>query len=249
MKTRNLKPNLSVARIYSVRLLGLALALSLISTTNQFASAVDACQSEPTGVQCITSKASSAQVVVNKTRPLQPISYYPSDLVKVSSKFNPYGRIVRKAAANAIVAMGNQMKADGQGTLIVQSGFRSYSSQKSIHAAKVRALGKVKGENLAARPGYSEHQTGLAVDFAAKGVSSLNISFAKTKAGIWLAANAYRYGFVLRYPKGKISITGYQFEPWHFRFVGVEVATAMHDAGVTTLEEYYSLPAAPGYLN
>jgi D-alanyl-D-alanine carboxypeptidase len=102
---------------------------------------------------------------------------------------------------------------------------------------------------LAARPGYSEHQTGLAVDFAARGVSTLQVSFAKTKAGIWLAANAYRYGFVLRYPSGKTAITGYSFEPWHFRYVGVEVATAMHDQNIQTLEEFYALPAAPSYLN
>ena len=72
---------------------------------------------------------------------------------------------------------------------------------------------------------------------------------AKTKAGIWLAANAYRYGFVLRYPSGKTSITGYSFEPWHFRYVGIDVATAMHDQNIQTLEEFYGLPAAPGYLN
>ena len=238
MKTRNLMANHRVARIYSVRLLGLVLALSLTPLASVGASAVE-----------VIDTPTSNQVVVNKTRPLKPITYYPNDLVRVSAKFNPYGRIVRKEVAAAVVSMGNQMIADGQGTLIVQSGFRSYGSQKTIHNAKVRALGKIKGENLAARPGYSEHQTGLAIDFAARGVNSLTIGFANTKAGKWLAANAYRYGFVLRYPKGKTAITGYQFEPWHFRFVGVTVATAMHDANVATLEEYYSLPAAPGYLN
>lgn len=249
MKTRNLKPNHSVARIYSVRALALALALSLTALTSQNASALGVCTVDAQSVACVTSKVSSLQVVVNKTRPLNPATYYPSDLVKVSGKFNPYGRIVRKEVAAAVLTMGNQMQADGQGTLIVQSGFRSYGSQKTIHDSKVRALGKVKGENLAARPGYSEHQTGLAIDFAAKGVSSLNIGFANTKAGKWLAANAYKYGFVLRYPKGKSAITGYQYEPWHFRYVGVQVATAMHDGNVATLEEYFALPAAPGYLN
>jgi D-alanyl-D-alanine carboxypeptidase len=192
--------------------------------------------------------ASSYQVVVNKIRPLKPVTYRPSDLVKVP-KFNPYARIVRREVSSAIVLLGNDMKAAGQGTLIVQSGYRSYSSQTTIHRAKVRALGKVHGEKLAARPGYSEHQTGLAVDFAARGVSTLQVSFAKTKAGVWLAANAYRYGFVLRYPAGKTAVTGYSFEPWHFRYVGVQTATAMHDQAVTTLEEFYSLPSAPNYLN
>jgi D-alanyl-D-alanine carboxypeptidase len=147
------------------------------------------------------------------------------------------------------VKLGDAMKAAGQGTLIVQSGYRSYESQRTIHNAKVRALGKVRGENLAARPGFSEHQTGLAVDFAAKGVSTLQSSFAKTKAGKWLAGNAYKFGFVLRYPSGKTSVTGYSYEPWHFRYVGVDLATAMHDQNISTLEEYFSLPAAPGYLN
>jgi D-alanyl-D-alanine carboxypeptidase len=200
-------------------------------------------------VACVTSQVSSLQVVVNKTRPLNPATYYPSDLVKVSGKFNPYGRIVRKEVAAAVLAMGNQMQADGQGTLIVQSGFRSYGSQKTIHDSKVRALGKVKGENLAARPGYSEHQTGLAIDFTARGVTSLNIAFANTKAGKWLAANAYKYGFVLRYPNGKSAITGYQYEPWHFRYVGVQIATTMFVGKVATLEEYFALPAAPAYVN
>lgn len=144
--------------------------------------------------------------------------------------------------------MGNAMKAAGKGTLIVQSGYRSYSSQTQILKDKTRAIGRTKALLLVAKPGYSEHQTGLAADFAAYGVSTLTTSFAKTKAGIWLAANAYQYGFVLRYPKGKTVITGYNFEPWHFRYVGIPVATEMHDQGVQTLEEFYGLPAAPDYL-
>ena len=237
MNARNLMPKQGFALIYSVRAIALLLALSLIAMASVPASATESVDT-----------ASSFQVVVNKTRPLTPVTYRPSDLVRVP-KFNPYSRIVRRDVSAAIVLLGNEMKTAGKGTLIVQSGYRSFSSQKTIHKAKVRALGKVRGERLAARPGYSEHQTGLAVDFAARGVSTLKVSFAKTKAGIWLAANAYRYGFVLRYPSGKTLVTGYSFEPWHFRYVGVEVATAMHDQAITTLEEFYSLPAAPNYLN
>lgn len=248
MKLGNLTTNRVVASFISVRAVTLALLLSLVSLSATPASALDVCAIEPTGVACITSKADSFQVVVNKTRPLSPKSYYPRELVRVP-KFNPLGRIVRKEVSAAIVKLGNQMKADGKGTLVVQSGFRSYASQKQIHASKVSSLGKTKGERLAARPGHSEHQTGLAVDFAAQGVSTLQVSFAKTKAGIWLAANAYKYGFVLRYPYGKTKITGYSYEPWHFRYVGVETSTAMHDQGISTLEEFYALPAAPNYLN
>ena len=248
MKSRIQTKNIGIVRFYSVKVLTFALALSLIAVSPMPASAFGVCTAAPKSVACITSKGDSLQVVVNKTRPLNPRTYNPSDLTKVP-KFNPLGRLVRKQVSNAIVKMGNQMKADGKGTLVVQSGFRDFSSQTRIHNARVRALGKVKGENLAARPGYSEHQTGLAVDFAAAGVSTLKISFAKTKAGLWLAANAYKYGFVLRYPKGKTAITGYQFEPWHFRFVGVTVAKAIHNSGLQTLEEYYQLPAAPNYLS
>jgi D-alanyl-D-alanine carboxypeptidase len=217
--------------------MALVLALSLTALSSIAASAL-----EPIDT------ASSYQVVVNKTRPLNPVTYRANDLVKVP-KYNPYGRILRREVSASVVRLGNAMKSAGKGTLIVQSGYRSYYSQRSILAAKIRAIGKTKALKLVAKPGYSEHQTGLAVDFAARGVSTLNVSFARTKAGIWLAANAYRYGFVLRYPSGKTAITGYSFEPWHFRYVGVTVATAMHDRGIKTLEEFYNLPAAPDYLN
>lgn len=237
MKTRNFIPKQGIARFYSVRAIALVLALSLTALSSVSASAL-----EPIDT------AGSYQVVVNKTRPLNPVTYRASDLVTVP-KYNPYGRILRREVSASVVRLGNAMKAAGKGTLIVQSGYRSYYSQRSILAAKIKAIGKTKALKLVAKPGYSEHQTGLAVDFAARGVSTLNVSFARTRAGIWLAANAYRYGFVLRYPSGKTSITGYSYEPWHFRYVGVTVATAMHDQGITTMEEFYHLPAAPDYLN
>jgi D-alanyl-D-alanine carboxypeptidase len=248
MQTRNRIAKQSVARIYSVKAFALVLALSLSALVAPPASALEACATSATDPNCSISTAGSYQVVVNKVRPLTPVTYQAKDLIRVP-KFNPYGRVVRKAVSKAIVLMGTAMKADGKGTLIVQSGYRSYKSQKTIHNAKVRLLGKIKGENLAARPGYSEHQTGLAVDFAAKGVSTLKVSFAKTKAGIWLAENAYRFGFVLRYPKGETPTTGYSFEPWHFRYVGLDLAKVMHDQNIPTLEAYFSLPAAPNYLN
>jgi len=224
------------------------MVLSLVTISPMPASALGVCTIDPKAVACLTSRGDSLQVVVNKARPLVPKNYYPRELVRVP-KYNPYGRIVRKDVAAAIVKLGNQMQADKQGILIVQSGFRSFSSQTKIHAAKVAVLGIDRGEHLAARPGFSEHQTGLAVDFSAQGVPTLQVSFAKTKAGMWLAENAYKYGFVLRYPYGKTKITGYSYEPWHFRFIGVELATAMHEQAITTLEEFFDLPAAPNYLN
>jgi D-alanyl-D-alanine carboxypeptidase len=248
VKWRNRTNNNVLASFISVRAVALALLISLVSLGAVPASALDVCTIEPNGVACLTTKVDSLQVIVNKAHPLVPKSYHPRELVRVP-KYNPLGRIVRKDVSEAIVKLGNRMKADGKGILFVMSGFRSFGSQSKIHAAKVSSLGKDRGEHLAARPGYSEHQTGLAVDFGAQGVSTLQVSFAKTKAGIWLAANSYKYGFVLRYPYGKTKITGYSFEPWHFRFVGVATATDMHDRGITTLEEFYALPAAPNYLN
>jgi D-alanyl-D-alanine carboxypeptidase len=245
---RNVLSNLGFLRLYSVRAIALALSFSLVIPAVSAQAVPAECPVGVINAACQINNPKSTHVVVNKIRPLTPKNHYPSDLVRVA-KFNPLGRILRKEVAAAIIAMGNQMYADKQGTLVVQSGFRSYSSQVSIHSAKVKSIGKVAAEKLAARPGHSEHQTGLAVDFAAKGVSTLTTSFAKTKAGIWLAANSWKYGFVIRYPKGKTAITGYQFEPWHFRYVGIATSTAMHDQGIQTLEEYYSLSAAPEYLN
>lgn len=234
MKLRNRLSNPAVTRSISVRVVTLALTLSLLSPNANPAFALGACASSPTDAACVIDRPSSYQVVVNKVRPITPSTYQPSDLQKVP-RYNPYGRIVRKSVSSAVVHLGDAMKAAGKGTLVLQSGYRSFYSQKSILAAKVRAIGKTNALKLVAKPGYSEHQTGLAVDFAARGVSTLNVSFAKTKAGIWLAENAYRYGFIVRYPSGKTSITGYSYEPWHFRFVGIDLATAMHDQGISTL--------------
>ena len=147
-----------------------------------------------------------------------------------------------------MLRMARAMKTAGAGTLVLQSAYRSFASQTAVHARQVARLGKAKGEALAARPGFSEHQTGLAADVAAVSQGCvIQICFAKTKAGSWLASNAYLYGFILRYPKGQTAITGYQFEPWHFRFVGVSLAGQMHRDGIKTLESFWKLPAAPAY--
>jgi D-alanyl-D-alanine carboxypeptidase len=185
--------------------------------------------------------ASSLHVVVNKQRPLNPITYKPK-LAKVN------GVSVAASIAEPLRAMAAGMKAARAGTLILNSGYRSFESQTSIHANQVARLGLAAGEALAARPGHSEHQTGLAVDVSAKGQGcAIYPCFAKTTAGKWLAANAYQYGFVLRYFNGQTAVHGYQFEPWHFRYVGVEVATLMKLKRIGVLERFWGLPAAPTY--
>ena len=168
-------------------------------------------------------EAASLWVVVNKQRKLNPVTYLPKSLVKPKS-------------------------TAGAGRLVINSAYRSFASQKSIHAAQVARLGLKAGEALAARPGYSEHQTGLAVDVSAAGQGCvIAVCFSSTKGGKWLAGNSWRYGFILRYPKGRTSVTGYQFEPWHFRFVGIELAAEYKARGSKTLEGFWSLPNAPRY--
>jgi D-alanyl-D-alanine carboxypeptidase len=112
------------------------------------------------------------------------------------------------------------------------SGFRSYAYQQNLYNRYVARDGKAEADRYSARPGHSEHQTGLAMD-----VNSVGQSFAYTSEGKWLAAHAHEYGFIIRYPKGKEDITGYMYEPWHIRYVGVEIAKEITEAGIT-FEEY-----------
>lgn len=191
--------------------------------------------------------ANSLWVVVNKKNPLNPIKYVPKDL-KVVPKNNPSGLRLTKTASDAFIKMIAAAKSAGAGQISVASGYRSYSRQVEIHAEDVRKFGKVAGEKLAARPGFSEHQTGLAVDIYAPGQGCrIRVCFGTTKAGAWVKKNGWKYGFIVRYPDGATPTTGYQYEPWHLRFVGVELSTEMHNTGITVLEKYWDYPAAPKY--
>ena len=153
-----------------------------------------------------------------------------------------------KVTAVALTQMAAGMLKAKAGTLLLNSGYRSFDTQKIVHERQVARLGLKAGEALAARPGYSEHQTGLAADVSAAGQGCvIQVCFATTKAGKWLAANAWQYGFILRYPNGQTATTGYQFEPWHFRYVGVDLATEMKSQNITVLEKFWKLPAAPSY--
>lgn len=115
------------------------------------------------------------------------------------------------------------------------SGYRSYQTQANIYNRYVAKDGKAKADTYSARPGHSEHQSGLALD-----VNSITASFANTKEGKWLAANAHKYGFIIRYGKDKQSITGYIYEPWHIRYVGTELAAAVYESGLC-LEEFFGI--------
>jgi D-alanyl-D-alanine carboxypeptidase len=193
----------------------------------------------------------SIWVVVNKHRPLKPKSYVPK---LVTPKFpsqvsnNPYNLQLAPEAAKAAIAMFADAKAKGAGILFLQSAYRSYKYQIAIHDRDVARYGLKAGEALAARPGYSEHQTGLAADLAAIGQGCrIQVCFGTTKAGKYLATQAWRFGFIVRYPSGRTPTTGYQYEPWHVRYVGIALATEMHNQGVKVLEDFFGLPAAPSY--
>lgn len=129
------------------------------------------------------------------------------------------------------------------------SGFRSYEYQSQLYNGYVSSMGRAEADRSSARPGHSEHQTGLALDFLrTDDACHLESCFAETPEGKWLAANAYKYGFILRYPKDKESVTGYMYEPWHFRYVGTDLAIELHNKNIETLEEYFETGPAPDYL-
>jgi D-alanyl-D-alanine carboxypeptidase len=197
-------------------------------------------------------EADSIWVVVNKQRQISPLKHQPENLVSPAfpkpKVQNPFGLQLRKEAALATEEMASAMAEEGIGTLILNSGFRTYKNQQGLYNRTRDTRGLAVAEKLSARPGHSEHQLGLAADFSVRGQGCvIMVCFGSTEAGIWLAENAHKYGFVLRYPKGYKPITGFQYEPWHFRYVGIELATEMKIKGIKTLEEFWGLDAAPDY--
>jgi D-alanyl-D-alanine carboxypeptidase len=199
-------------------------------------------------------EADSIWVVVNKQRQISPLKYQPVKLVFPAfpkpKLQNPFGLQLREAAALATEEMAAAMTEEGIGTLILNSGFRTFKNQQVLYNRTRDTRGLAVAEKLSARPGHSEHQLGLAADFSVRGQGCvIMVCFGNTEAGRWLAENAHEYGFVLRYPKGFKTTTGFQYEPWHFRYVGVELATEMKIKGIKTLEEFWGLEAAPDYVS
>ncbi|WP_353988649.1 M15 family metallopeptidase [Ruicaihuangia caeni] len=191
--------------------------------------------------------ASSYWVVANKLRPLQPLDYAPDDLVEVPVP-HVYTPQLRKAAADAVVEMFAAFTAETGLQLQSQSAYRSYTTQVDVYNSWVSSLGQAGADRTSARPGHSEHQTGLSIDISSLPAEcALQACFGDTPHGKWLAANAWRFGFTLRYPNGMTPVTGYEYEPWHFRYVGPELAAELHRTGIPTLEEFFGLPPAPDY--
>ena len=195
----------------------------------------------------------STWLVLNKHRPLSPISYEPKRLrapnLADPQLQNPSGQELRDEVAGATERMATAMSNAGAGTLVLHSGYRPFDVQQTIYERLKNQQGLAVAEQLIARAGYSEHQTGLAADFSAVGQGcEILTCFGKTEAGIWLSENAHFFGFIIRYPEGKEAITGFQYEPWHLRYVGGALALEMKEKGIQTLEEFWQLPASPDYL-
>lgn len=195
---------------------------------------------EPEAIPVVANPG-AMNVMVNKFWSL-PEGYRPGDLIKPSVPFsfgveNSDRSKLRAEAAESLEVMFQVAKGEGI-ELYARSGFRSYETQEAIFKNEVATFGYEQAVLYVALPGTSEHQTGLAMDITAKSVGlELVEKFEGTAEGKWLAENAHHYGFILRYPKGKTNITGYAFEPWHFRYVGVEIAGEIYAKGLT-LEEY-----------
>lgn len=188
-------------------------------------------------------------VVVNKLRPYAPVDYAPSPMVLPADVRSLEGGTLRSDAAAALTRLADASRAAGAGDLALLSGYRSYATQHTSYQAQVSTRGVPGADEVSARPGYSEHQSGLAGDVVActtAGCSSID-ALATTPQGAWIAANCWRYGWIVRYEAGQTSTTGYLPEPWHLRYIGVPLATAYHDGGFHTLEQFFGLPAAPDY--
>lgn len=189
-----------------------------------------------------TDDPGSIWVVVNKVRPVSPAGWAPTGLVGVA------GYEVRPEVAGPLEQMIAAAAADGV-TLALRSAYRSYDSQVRVHADLVARVGQARAEEVSARPGHSEHQTGLAVDVGSTSRPDCDFQdcFGETVEGRWVAERAGEFGFVVRYTAANRAVTGYAPEGWHLRWVGTDLVTEMERRGVTTLEEVFGLPGGPDY--
>lgn len=164
-------------------------------------------------------------IIVNKTYSL-PADYNPGGLAPEC--INNFELLRKDAAEEGL-------------NIYLSSGYRSYEQQRQLYNSYVSMYGKDYADSFSARPGHSEHQTGLAID-----CNSVSDSFVGTAEAIWLAEHCHEYGFIIRYPMGKEHITGYKYEPWHIRYVGTDLAYAIYESGLT-LEEYFGISSVYNY--
>jgi D-alanyl-D-alanine carboxypeptidase len=191
----------------------------------------------------------SIWVVVNKGRVL-PSNYVPADLMNPSIPLRlstgSEEMLIRKQAALALQSM-NQAAGKQNVHFMLASGYRSYSFQVNLYAGYVRTQGQHSADISSARAGHSEHQTGFAADLEpVSRTCEVEVCFANTREGKWLAANAYKYGFIVRYPKSKENLTGYEYEPWHVRYIGTKLASQLYKNS-QTMEQFFGLPNYTSY--
>lgn len=193
----------------------------------------------------VVSDPAEITVLVNKQYRL-PAEYRPDDLVIPNVPFLFTGaddrRLMRREAAQALESMVEAAEQSGI-YLAAASGYRSYETQHYLFNHYMRIYGEDHARRYSAEPGHSEHQTGLAMDVSGRsGACAIDDCFAGTPEAEWLKEHAHRFGFIIRYPAGKESITGYAYEPWHLRFTGTAVSQQIF-AKRSTLEEYYGTVA------
>ncbi|MGY1839652.1 MULTISPECIES: M15 family metallopeptidase [unclassified Modestobacter] len=189
-----------------------------------------------------TTDPASPWVVVNKQHPLRPMDHRPASLATVA------GKQVDARIAGDLQALLAAADVDGVPLTLV-SGYRSYGYQAEVHQRVIDAQGVTHAENVSARAGHSEHQTGLAVDFGGRTNPACDLAdcFGGTPEGRWLAEHAAGHGFLLRYTAANSHLTGYSGEAWHFRWVGVDLVTEMATRQVGTLEEFFGISGGPVY--
>ena len=174
--------------------------------------------------------------LVNRDYPLTA-DYVPQDLVMPDVKHVSDAVLLRQDAAAGLEGLFTAAKDEKGFVLVAVSGYRSYSTQNAIFARKVSAVGRQQAMLLVAPPGCSEHQLGLAMDIGTSRDHSLTFAFGKTEEGMWVAENCWRFGFIIRYRDEWTDVTGYSYEPWHLRYVGVEHARRIHESDIPF--EYY----------
>ncbi len=173
-------------------------------------------------------------VLVNKNNML-PMNYVPNDLEYIDIKYSYENKQLKKEAKEQFEKLSSDALAIGY-RIVATSAYRPYDYQKDLYEYYVKEKGQDYADLCSARPGHSEHQTGLAVD-----VEGTNRSYDDFEDAVefdWMRENAHKYGFILRYPKGKEHITGFKYEPWHYRYVGIEVASHIYEKNIT-LEEFH----------
>lgn len=188
--------------------------------------------------------------VVNKTHALAPVDYEPVAMTEAPIEMTTTSRLIDVDAAAALGDMAGALQNSGAGELGMNNAYRSYRLQVSNYSGQVSAAGQAEADLSSARPGFSEHQTGFAVDVVAcsNGCGEIG-SFGGTAESDWIAAHAWEHGFIVRYEAGTTPVTGYEPEPWHLRYIGPALASAYHEGGFHTLEEFFGLPAAPDYAH